>query len=471
MNIALIGPPGCGKRTNSQDLAEFANAPRASCGNLFRQQLMDRTALGLLARKYMERGELVPDEIVDAMLEEWILRHSSEHGMVLDGFPRTLYQARFLEGLLEKRDGTVDAIVYLDVPDDVAALRMANRMNCPRCQTTFNRETKPPKVDGVCDICGTELVHRDDDNEDLIAARLRTFHRNVSPILEYYQAAGKLVLLDANRDFKLVHNDLLQVVEDVKADRLPVISDEEAAGLMERAARVPAERKEHGGLDLVLLGAPGSGKGTQAETLCKELEIMHIATGDLFRDNLKRQTNLGRMARTYMDRGELVPDEVTDAMVQDRLDRPDTKAGFVLDGYPRNLHQAHALSDMEQAIHRQVKGVLYIKVSDKNIVDRLSGRWVCRDCQTPYHLKFKPPATEGVCDSCSGELYQRDDDNPETVSSRLKTFHAKTEPLIEYFREAGVLHEVEGEGQVSEISKRCLAIVREKIATAAEPAS
>ena len=469
MNIALIGPPGCGKRTNAQALAEVLKAPRASCGNLFRQQLMDRTALGLLARKYMERGELVPDEVVDAMLEEWVLRHTAEEGMVLDGFPRTLYQANFLEGLMEQRGTTLDVVIYLDIPDDEATVRMSNRMNCPRCQTTFNRKTNPPKVDGVCNVCGTDLVHREDDTADLIAARLRTFHRTVRPIIETYQAAGKLVLIDAREDLAGVRNRLVEVMDEVKAGRIPLLSDEEAAGLLERAAEGPAPAlKEHAGLDLILLGAPGSGKGTQAETLCKELSLPHIATGDLFRDNLKRQTDLGRMARTYMDRGELVPDEVTDAMVKDRLGGEDTERGYVLDGYPRNLHQAQALSDMEQALHRHVSGVLYIKVSDEQIVERLSGRWICRECQTPYHLMFKPPALEGVCDTCGGELYQRDDDNPETVRSRLKTFHAKTEPLIDYYKKVGVLHEVKGEGKVSEISERCLAIVRDEIMTTSD---
>ena len=172
-------------------------------------------------------------------------------------------------------------------------------------------------------------------------------------------------------------------------------------------------------LDLVLLGGPGSGKGTQAEQLEKQLKLPHIATGDLFRDNLKNATDLGKLAKTYMDRGELVPDDVTEAMVEERLARPDTRDGFILDGFPRTLPQAQALMEMMAALQRRISGVIYIKVSDEAIVGRLSGRLICRNCQTPFHQQFKPPHKSGVCDGCGGELYQRDDDNPNTVCARL----------------------------------------------------
>jgi adenylate kinase len=209
-----------------------------------------------------------------------------------------------------------------------------------------------------------------------------------------------------------------------------------------------------------LLGGPGSGKGTQAEQLSKELKLPHIATGDLFRDNLQNVTDLGKLAKTYMDRGELVPDDVTDAMVAERLARSDTRDGFILDGFPRTLPQARALADMLAGLKRRIAGVLYINVSDEAIVDRLSGRLICRNCQTPFHRQFKPPRNPGVCDNCSGELYQRADDNPDTVRARLKTFHAQTEPLIGHYAKAGLLHEISGEGDVSAVVARSLAAAR-----------
>jgi adenylate kinase len=213
-------------------------------------------------------------------------------------------------------------------------------------------------------------------------------------------------------------------------------------------------------LNMILLGAPGSGKGTQAEKLCAELELQHVATGDLFRENLKNETELGKLAKSYMDKGALVPDDVTVAMVKDRLSRPDVEAGFILDGFPRTHPQAKALTSLLKEMERGLSGVLYIKVSDEEIVSRLSGRLICRNCQTPFHLKFNPPAKEGVCDVCGGELYQRDDDNPTTVRARLETFHNQTAPLIDYYKNAGLLVEVDGEGGVSEVVERTLAAAR-----------
>ena len=213
-------------------------------------------------------------------------------------------------------------------------------------------------------------------------------------------------------------------------------------------------------VDIVLLGAPGSGKGTQAEQICQQFNLIHIATGDLFRENLKNQTELGKLAKTYMDKGELVPDDVTAAMLRERLAQPDTERGIILDGFPRTLPQAEALTEIMDNAGRRIGGVLYIKVSDEELVNRLSGRWICRNCQTPFHTKFKPPTKKGICDVCGGELYQRDDDKPETVRPRLKTFHRQTAPLIDYYAEAGLLTEVDGEGEVSEVTERVVAAVQ-----------
>ena len=155
-----------------------------------------------------------------------------------------------------------------------------------------------------------------------------------------------------------------------------------------------------------------------------------------------------------------MPDDVTEAMVEARIGRPDASDGFILDGFPRTLPQAQALTQMMADMHRQLDAVLHIKVSDEELVSRLSGRLICRRCQTPYHLRFKPPASEGVCDACGGELYQRDDDNPSTVGARLKTFRRQTAPLIDYYDRAGLLIEIDGEGDVSEVTGRTLAAVQ-----------
>lgn len=219
---------------------------------------------------------------------------------------------------------------------------------------------------------------------------------------------------------------------------------------------------------LVLLGPPGSGKGTQAERLKEQLGLPHVASGDLFRENIGNETELGILAKKYMDRGDLVPDDVTIGMVRERLQRPDCDDGVILDGFPRTQLQAESLDRMLAEMGRRLEGVLYIAVPDEELVRRLSGRWICRQCQTPYHTIFSPPAEEGVCDECGGKLYQRDDDKPETVRARLRVYREQTAPLIDYYRRASpsassgrsLLVEVDGAGDIETVNAALLDAIR-----------
>ncbi|GAP61890.1 adenylate kinase [Ardenticatena maritima] len=204
---------------------------------------------------------------------------------------------------------------------------------------------------------------------------------------------------------------------------------------------------------VILFGAQGSGKGTQARLLQEKLGIPQVATGDLFRYNLKNNTELGQLAKGYMDRGELVPDEVTNAMVRERLSREDAADGAILDGYPRNLNQARALDEMLAEWGAEVTRAIYIDVSMDELMRRLTGRRVCRSCQATYHVVFKPPRQEGVCDVCGGELYQRDDDKDEAaIRRRLEIYQQETLPVIEYYRERGLLSEVSGEQPIEAVN-------------------
>jgi len=208
---------------------------------------------------------------------------------------------------------------------------------------------------------------------------------------------------------------------------------------------------------IILLGAPGAGKGTQAATLAEKLGAAHIATGDLFRQALEQGTELGMQAKSYMEEGMLVPDEITAQMVLDRISAPDCEAGIILDGFPRNLEQAEALDKALAGQERAIDKVVYIKVPEEELLKRLSGRWICRNCQAPYHAVDSPPKVAGKCDRCGGELYQRADDNAETIKNRLKVYSAQTAPLIDYYARAGKLLEVNGEGSVAEVSQRVVA--------------
>jgi adenylate kinase len=208
---------------------------------------------------------------------------------------------------------------------------------------------------------------------------------------------------------------------------------------------------------IILLGAPGAGKGTQAVMLVEKMKLVQVASGDLFRKALQQKTDLGIKAKSYMDRGQLVPDEITIQMVLERLAAPDVKNGAILDGFPRNIKQAEALDKALEKQSKKIDKVVYIKVGEKELIKRLSGRWICRQCQAPYHEVDSPPKLKGKCDRCGGELYQRDDDKAETVKKRLEVYFKETSPLIDYFRKAGKLLEINGEGTTAAINQRIMA--------------
>jgi len=215
-------------------------------------------------------------------------------------------------------------------------------------------------------------------------------------------------------------------------------------------------------LNVILLGAPGAGKGTQAVTISKKLGLAHIASGDLFRKEQERGSELGKIAKSYMEKGQLVPDDVTVKMILGRIAAPDCAKGFLLDGFPRTLEQAKALDKALAAQGKRIDKVLYIKVSVKELLKRLSGRWICRNCQTPYNIVELPPKVAGKCDRCGGELYQRADDTEETARKRLDVYFNQTMPLIEYYTKSGALVEVNGEQGVEAVGRDVIAVLEGK---------
>lgn len=215
-------------------------------------------------------------------------------------------------------------------------------------------------------------------------------------------------------------------------------------------------------MKVIMLGAPGAGKGTQAKRIAEKYGIPHISTGDIFRANIKNGTELGKKAKTYMDQGLLVPDELVVDLVVDRFKESDCEKGYVLDGFPRTIPQAEALDTALKAISEQVDFAVNVEVPDENIVERMSGRRACLSCGATYHLKYIPTKVEGVCDTCGVDLVLRDDDKPETVLKRLKVYHDQTQPLIDYYTKQGILVEVDGTKDMAVVFNAIVDVLEKK---------
>lgn len=209
-------------------------------------------------------------------------------------------------------------------------------------------------------------------------------------------------------------------------------------------------------MNIVMLGPPGAGKGTQAALLAERLSIPHVATGDLFREALKAETELGQTAKAYMERGELVPDEVTIGMVRERLRQPDCARGVILDGFPRTVEQAKALDGLLAERDGRIDAVLFIDAEGDELVRRLSSRWTCRGCQAVYNVISNPPREQGRCDICGGQLYQRADDVPETVRNRIAVYREQTSPLVDYYQNQGLLVTIKSEGGIERVQEKIL---------------
>ncbi len=212
-------------------------------------------------------------------------------------------------------------------------------------------------------------------------------------------------------------------------------------------------------MNLILLGPPGAGKGTQAKRLIDAYGIPQISTGDMLREAVKNQTQLGLEAKKYMDAGQLVPDEVVIGLVKERLAQPDCAKGFMLDGFPRTVAQAEELDKVLAEMGKAIDHVISIEVPNEELIGRLTGRRTCRNCGAGYHVIFDPPKVEGKCDKCGGELYQRDDDNEATVANRLKVYESQTKPLIDYYQAKGLLRPIDGVGSIEDIFARIKAVL------------
>ncbi|MBF7016483.1 adenylate kinase [Staphylococcus durrellii] len=212
-------------------------------------------------------------------------------------------------------------------------------------------------------------------------------------------------------------------------------------------------------MNIILMGLPGAGKGTQASEIVKKFPIPHISTGDMFRKAIKEETDLGKEAKSYMDRGELVPDEVTVGIVKERISEDDAKKGFLLDGFPRTIDQAETLNDIMNELDRNIDAVINIEVPEEELMNRLTGRRICPKCGTTYHLVFNPPKEDGVCDLDGEKLYQREDDNPETVANRLSVNVKQSKPILSFYDEKGLLKNIDGSKDINKVTEDVISIL------------
>jgi adenylate kinase len=220
--------------------------------------------------------------------------------------------------------------------------------------------------------------------------------------------------------------------------------------LGEKQLEVACGEERRNVMNIILLGPPGSGKGTQAKMIADKYKVKHISTGDILRENVRGGTTLGKEAKKFMDAGQLVPDQVLINIIKDRLAKPDVKSGWMLDGYPRTTPQAEALEKILPSLGQKMSVVLNVDVPDKELIGRLSGRRMCK-CGASYHIQFNPPKKEGICDTCGGELYHRDDDKAEAIMKRLDAYHKQTQPLIDYYSKKGVIANINGTGDIKAI--------------------
>ncbi len=443
MNIAIIGPSYAGKTTCARQVAKEFGLMRFSLGRKIQHYITEQKALGLLARPYALRGNLVPDELGNAILEENIRKNTEVRGFVFDGFPCTLYQAVYMIDLLREAGMKLDGVVFMKMSPDM----------------TFERAIKNPPKDELLPV-----------TQESLATRVNSFKSTAESVLRLFAHSTAFMVVDGAGDpLEDAYPKIRQFIKDIEDGKFVSRSVEELDKEIDQflaGYQMTEKTPTNKPMNLVLMGPPGCGKGTHSEMLCKMLQIPAVSTGNLFREHLKNKTALGAIAGAFISQGRLVPDDVTAAMVKKRVNDSDAMHGFILDGFPRTVPQANALDAILTVSSRALDGVIYINVPDAEIIQRLSGRRFCPKCQRTYHVIFNKPKKEGCCDYDGEALITRADDNEATVKARLEGYRKQTLPVIELYRQRGILVEVNGMGSVDEVEERmiqgCQSLIQHK---------
>lgn len=421
--MILLGPPGAGKGTHAPKIVETLGIPQLSTGDMLRDAVAANTPVGQQAKQVMEAGNLVSDDIVIGIIRDRVKKNDCEKGFILDGFPRTIAQARALDGMLSSTSEAVKTVLEFNVQDDVLVERICGRwihkasgrsyhvkFNAPK---SYKGESMPTADNMRDDATGEALMQRPDDTKEALPKRLDAYHAETKPILGHYSA---------NSSCKVVKVDAGQTPAKVWVDT--------AQALGMRAI-------------MILLGPPGAGKGTHAPRIVAAKGIPQLSTGDMLREAVAAGTEVGLEAKSLMDAGNLVSDDIVVGIIQDRIKAKDCDNGFILDGFPRTIAQAKALDGMLSASAEAVQMVIEFKVPDDVLVERICGRWVHKATGRSYHVKFNPPksydgvsvpTTENMKDDTTGQpLMQRADDTEQALPKRLRAYHAETEPILDHY--------------------------------------
>lgn len=389
--IIIAGAPASGKGTQCEYIRDYYGVVHISTGDLLRDAVKAGSELGKTAKGYMDKGELVPDQVIIGIVQKRLEEKDCvERGWLLDGFPRTKAQA---EALAESGIHP-DIFILLNVPDELLVERVVGRRSDPQTGKIYHLKFSPPENKEIED----RLVQRSDDTKEKIVVRIQNFHKHISEISDYYKST--MVEVDGNSAKDKVFANVIAACQ--------------------KRNILPPKR-------IIIAGAPASGKGTQCEWIKKQFNVVHISTGDLLRDAVKAGTDVGKTAKGYMDKGQLVPDDLIIDLVQQRLNQSDCKAqGWLLDGFPRTESQAEALN--KAGVVPDV--FILIDVPDEILVERVCGRRLDPQTGKIYHIKFSPPESKEVVD----RLVQRSDDNEETIKVRIATFHKNIGSVINSYK-------------------------------------
>jgi adenylate kinase len=382
LNIALFGPPGAGKGTQSKLLLEKYNLTYISTGDILREEIANETELGLEAKSIIGRGELVPDEIIVQVIEKRVTVNLETRGILFDGFPRTVVQAYILEGLLLKMNTSLTCMLSLEVPREVLMSRMLER----------------GKTSG-----------RSDDNEDVIKYRLLEYENKTKPVAEFYREKGKYFPINGVGDVNDIFKTLCQTID---------------------------KTFTHDYFNVILLGKPGSGKGTQGDILAKKNNLIYISTGKLLRREIAANSDIGKIAKPYMDRGEIAPDELAIKLIEREILKNPSAQGFVFKGFPRTIVQAYILDGLLRRLDTGVSCMINLRLSTLDAMKRLNERSKTNRSR-PY------------------------DHTMEMILNRLDEYEKKTKPVIDYYKRQNIYFEVDGAGTKESVYNRLESAVKE----------